>query len=77
MNACITKDGQLELPDAWRKQDHIAEGEHFEIERLGEGQYLVKRIHKNLKEKSLFEWLMACPEKNWFKELESESTATL
>jgi AbrB family looped-hinge helix DNA binding protein len=75
MRTTISSKGQVVLPVEFRQQDHIAPGEQFEIERIKEGEYLLKKIKPP--NKSVFEWLRACPEKDWFERIPSESTDTL
>jgi bifunctional DNA-binding transcriptional regulator/antitoxin component of YhaV-PrlF toxin-antitoxin module len=66
----MTEKGELVLPTAYLRQDQIAAGTEFEIKRLGPGEYLLKRTgQRNI---SLAEWLMDCPEKDWFTPLTFE-----
>lgn len=76
MKTIISSKGQLVLPAELRTRDGIVAGQKFEIERLEEGQYLLKRqvISGNI---GLVDWLLACPEKGWFQPIKSESTDTL
>ena len=76
MKTIISSKGQLVLPAELRARDGIVAGQKFEIERLEEGQYLLKRqvISGNA---GLVDWLLACPEKGWFQPIKSESTDTL
>ena len=64
------------LPVAFREQDHIVPGQEFSIERLDSGEYLIGRIEFPQKA-GVANWLLSCPEKDWFQPLESESTDTL
>ena len=63
------------LPAELREQDQIVPGEQFEIERLKAGHYLLKKVPP--KSGGVLEWLLACPEKDWFQPIPSESTDTL
>jgi len=76
MQTVVSSKGQLVLPAALRQQDHIVAGQKFDIERLESGEYLLKRqvIKQN---EGLLEWLQACPEKDWFEPVPSESTDSL
>jgi hypothetical protein len=56
--------------------DGIKEGQEFEVERLDEGLYQLKRRTKPANE-GVVDWLLACPEKGFFVPIESESTDTL
>lgn len=76
MNTIVSTKGQVVLPKELRDQDRIAPGQTFEIERLEAGQYLFKRVPAG-SNSGLVDWLLSCPEKDWFVPLESESTDTL
>ena len=76
MNTIVSSKGQLVLPAPLRERDRILAGQKFDIERLEAGQYLLKRqpVPDN---EGVVDWLLACPEKDWFQALASESTASL
>ena len=76
MTTCVSSKGQIVLPAEFRRQDGIEAGQKFDIERLDRGEYrLVWR--KTGSQKGLVDLLLACPEKNWFAPIASESTETL
>ena len=63
------------LPRALREQDDIKEGQEFAVERVRAGEYrLIRRRNRN---EGLVARLLACPVKDWFVPLPSESTDTL
>lgn len=76
MNTIVSTKGQVVLPQELREQDRIVPGQKFEIERLEAGQYLLKRVPTG-NNSGLVDWLLSCPEKDWFVPVESESTDTL
>jgi AbrB family looped-hinge helix DNA binding protein len=76
MNTVLSSKGQIVLPAELRERDHIVAGQRFEIERVEEGQYLLKKRSARNNE-GLVDWLLACPQKDWFVSLESESTDAL
>jgi AbrB family looped-hinge helix DNA binding protein len=76
MTSTISSKGQLVLPASLRERDGIAAGQQFDIERVGTGEYLLKRRAPQSNE-GLVDWLLACPHKGWFQPIESESTDTL
>ncbi len=76
MQTTLSSKGQIVLPAELRHQDNIHAGETFEIERLNAGHYLLKRRPSG-KNAGLVDLLLACPEKDWFQPVESESTDTL
>lgn len=76
MRTTISSKGQIVLPAELRAQDHIEPGQQFTFLRLREGEYLLKKVpEKN--SKGLVAWLLACPEKDWFEPLPSESTDSI
>lgn len=76
MKTTVSSKGQIVLPAELRDQDEIHPGQQFQVERLDAGEYLLKKLA--LPEKSgLVDWLLSCPEKGWFRPLDSESTDTI
>ena len=76
MTTCISSKGQLVLPAKIRREDGIETGQEFKIERLDRGDYRIVR-HTPPPNEGLMDWLLACPEKDFFVAIESESTDTL
>lgn len=76
MNTRVSSKGQIVLPAELREQDTIVPGQRFLIERLEPGMYLLKR-EANGANAGLVDWLLACPVKDWFKPIPSESTDQL
>jgi AbrB family looped-hinge helix DNA binding protein len=76
MKTRVSSKGQIVLPAEIRRQDGIEPGQQFDVERLDRGDYrLVRRaVPPN---EGLVDWLLACPEKGFFRPIESESTDTL
>jgi AbrB family looped-hinge helix DNA binding protein len=76
MKTTMSSKGQIVLPAQLRHDDHLKPGDEFEIERLDTGEYrLVRR--RAIPNHGLVDWLLACPEKDWFVPIESESTDDL
>lgn len=75
MKTTVSSKGQIVLPAELRKQDRIEEGQQFEVQRLGRGEYRLVRVAPP--NEGLVDWLLACPEKGFFTPIESESTDTL
>jgi AbrB family looped-hinge helix DNA binding protein len=69
----VSSKGRIVLPAGLRQRDRILTGQRFEIERLEAGQYLLKK-QPSADNEGVVEWLLACPEKNWFEPIRSEST---
>jgi AbrB family looped-hinge helix DNA binding protein len=73
----ISTKGQLVIPAALREQDKIEPGQEFEIERIDQGEYRLKRKSKRRNE-GLVDLLLSCPVKGWFRPLDrSERTDSL
>lgn len=76
MKTTVSSKGQIVLPAELRQQDQIEAGQEFEVERIDRGEYrLVRRLTRP--NEGVVDWLLACPEKNFFVPIESESTDTL
>ncbi len=56
--------------------DNVKPGEEFEVERLDCGDYRLIRRNPPPNDGAV-DWLLACPEKDYFVEIESESTDVL
>jgi AbrB family looped-hinge helix DNA binding protein len=76
MKTTVSSKGQIVLPAELRQQDRIEAGQEFEIERVDRGEYRLKRRSAPPNE-GVLDWLLACPEKDFFVPVESESTDTL
>lgn len=76
MKTAVSTKGQIVLPADIRRQDGIEPGEEFEIERIGQGEYRLIRLIPP-RNQGLVDWLLACPEKDFFVPIESESTDSL
>lgn len=75
MKTTLSSKGQIVLPAEFRQQDQIAPGQQFEIERVQSGEYLLKKVTPPTID--MMDWLLSCPEKDWFQPLPSESTDSL
>jgi AbrB family looped-hinge helix DNA binding protein len=73
MRTKISSKGQIVLPAELRRQDRIHAGEQFDVERLDCGQYLLKKRSRR-RQTGILDWLLARPERGWFRPLPSEST---
>ena len=76
MRTAISTKGQIVLPAELRKLDDIEPGELFEVERIERGNYRLVRVAPP-RNHGLVEWLLSCPEKDFFTPIDSESTDTL
>jgi AbrB family looped-hinge helix DNA binding protein len=76
MRTTMSTKGQIVLPAALRAADGLKPGEEFEIDRLGPDEYRLTRITPP-PNRGVVDWLCSCPERDWFVEIESESTDSL
>jgi AbrB family looped-hinge helix DNA binding protein len=76
MKTSISTKGQIVLPAEMRRQDDVKSGQEFEIERIDRGEYRLVRLSPP-RNHGLVDWLLSCPEKDFFVPIESESTDTL
>ena len=55
--------------------DQVEPGQEFDVERLDRGDYrLVRRAAPN---EGVIDWLLACPQKDFFVPVDSETTDAL
>jgi AbrB family looped-hinge helix DNA binding protein len=73
MKTIISSKGQIVLPVAIRQQDGIEAGQEFEVQRVDQGEYLLKRT-KRRRNEGLVQLLLACPVKDWFQPLNRTET---
>jgi len=56
--------------------DRVESGQEFDVERLDRGDYrLVRRAARQ--NEGAIDWLLACPQKDFFVPIDSESTDAL
>ena len=72
MKTSLSSKGQIVLPADLRDLDDLEEGQEFEIERLARGDYRLTRRQPPSNE-GVVDWLLACPEKDYFVPIDSES----
>ena len=76
MKTAVSTKGQIVIPVEIRQQDDIAPGQEFDVQRIDRGEYRLVRRQPPANA-GLVDWLLACPEKDFFVPIESESTDTL
>jgi AbrB family looped-hinge helix DNA binding protein len=76
MKTTVSSKGQIVLPAEFRQMDRVEPGQEFDVERIDRGEYrLVRRAAP--RNEGAVEWLLACPQKNFFVPIDSESTDAL
>lgn len=76
MKTSLSTKGQVVIPAEIREQDRLQPGQQFEVQRVQEGEYLLRKVDAP-GQSGLVDWLLACPVKGWFQRIPSESTADL
>lgn len=76
MTTQISAKGQMILPVKFRRLEGIKPGQEFDVERIDRGEHRLVRRDPGPNQ-GLVDWLLACPEKDFFVPIESESTDTL
>ena len=76
LRTTISSKGQIVLPAELRQLDRVRPGQEFDIERLDRGDYRLIRRAAPPNEGAV-DWLLACPHKNFFVPIDSESTDVL
>ena len=72
----VSSKGQIVLPAEFRHMDRVEPGQEFDVERLDRGDYrLVRRAAPQ--NEGAVDWLLACPQKDFFVRIDSESTDAL
>ncbi len=76
MRTTISSKGQVVLPAEFRRMDRVEPGQEFDVERLHRGDYrLVRRAAPQ--NEGTIDSLLACPQKDFFVPIDSESTGAL
>ena len=76
MKTTVSSKGQIVLPAEFRRMDRVERGQEFDVERLDRGDYrLVRRAAPQ--NQGAIDWLLACPQKDFFVPIDSESTDEL
>jgi AbrB family looped-hinge helix DNA binding protein len=72
----MSSKGQVVLPAELRDLDGLEPGQEFEVERLDRGDYRLTR-RAEAPNAGVVDWLLACPGKDFFVPIDSESTDEL
>jgi AbrB family looped-hinge helix DNA binding protein len=76
MRTTVSSKGQIVLPAELRQMDGVKPGQEFDVERLDRGDYRLVRRATPPNEGAI-DWLLACPHKDFFVPINSESTDAL
>ena len=76
MKTTVSSKSQIVLPAEFRQMDRIEPGQEFDVERVDRGDYrLVRRAAP--RNEGAIDWLLVCPQKDFFVPIDSESTDAL
>jgi AbrB family looped-hinge helix DNA binding protein len=76
MKTTVSSKGQIVLPAEFRQMDRVEPGQEFDVERVDRGDYrLVRRMAQS--NEGAVDWLLDCPQKDFFVPLDAESTDAL
>jgi AbrB family looped-hinge helix DNA binding protein len=73
MKTTISSKGQIVLPAELRREDEIQAGDQFEVERLEEGSYVLRRVTVR-PNRGLVSLLRSCPVQDWFEPVDRDTT---
>jgi AbrB family looped-hinge helix DNA binding protein len=76
MKTTVSSKGQIVLPAEFRRMDRVEPGQEFDVERVDRGAYRLVRRTAPPNEGAI-EWLLACPRKDFYVPIDSESTDAL
>ena len=76
MRTTVSSKGQIVLPAEFRRIDRVEPGQEFDVERLDRGEYRLVRREAPPNE-GVVDWLLACPQKDFFVPIDSGSTDSL
>ena len=76
MKTTLSSKGQIVLPADVRSRDHLEAGDIFDVQRIDRGEYRLTLSSRG-SSAGVLDWLLACPEKDYFVPIDSESTDTL
>jgi AbrB family looped-hinge helix DNA binding protein len=76
MKTTVSSKGQIVLPAEFRRMDRVEPGQEFDVERVDRGDYRLVRRAAPPNEGAV-DWLLACPRKDFFVPIDSESTDAL
>jgi AbrB family looped-hinge helix DNA binding protein len=73
MKTSISTKGQIVIPAEIRRQDSILPGQEFDVERIDNGDYRLRRIVQR-RNQGLVRLLLSCPVKGWFQPFDRTET---
>ena len=76
MKTTVSSRGQIVLPSEFRRMDRVKSVQEFDVERVDSGDYRPVRRAAPRNEGAI-DWLLACPRKDFFVPIDSESTNAL
>lgn len=73
MKTTVSSKGQIVLPAELRREDDVRPGDEFEVERIEDGVFVLRRVAAR-PNRGLVELLRSCPVSDWFVPLDRSTT---
>lgn len=73
MKTTVSTKGQIVLPAELRRADDVRPGDQFEVERIEDGVFVLRRVTAR-PNRGLVELLRSCPAADWFVPLDRRTT---
>lgn len=73
MKTTVSSKGQIVLPAELRREDDVRAGDQFEVERIEDGVFVLRRVTARAN-KGLIDLLRSCPVSDWYVPLDRNAT---
>ena len=73
MKTTVSSKGQIVLPAELRREDDVRAGDQFEVERIEDGVFVLRRVTARAN-KGLIDLLRSCPVSDWYVPLDRSVT---
>lgn len=73
MKTTVSSKGQIVLPAELRREDDVRSGDQFEVERIEDGVFVLRRVTER-RNQGLVALLRSCPVSDWFVALDRSTT---
>ncbi|MEE4271182.1 MAG: AbrB/MazE/SpoVT family DNA-binding domain-containing protein [Thermoanaerobaculales bacterium] len=73
MKTTVSSKGQIVLPAELRREDDVRPGDQFEVERIEDGVFVLRRVTAR-PNRGLVDLLRSCPVSDWIVPLDRRTT---
>jgi len=73
MKTTVSSKGQIVLPAELRREDDVRPGDQFEVERIEDGVFVLRRVTPR-PNRGLVDLLRSCPVSDWFAPVDRGTT---